>query len=88
MSRTIIDKDVVSQFPKFDEHGKRMPESPLKDLPPPGSTLEKIFANTATTPVSFRRNREWTKYNYKPNKVWEQIEKNSQITRVIKDTVC
>ena len=60
-SKTVLDrKPEVLHKPKYDEFGNRLPAEPLKDLPPSGSVMEKIYANTVTTPTYFKRNRQWT----------------------------
>ena len=40
------------------------------DMPAPGSVIEKIYANKKTTPVEYRRNREWTDYNWRRPEEW------------------
>jgi len=36
-----------------------------KDLPRKGSVLEKIYANKVSTPVRYKRNKEWTQFNWR-----------------------
>lgn len=40
------------------------------DLPRAGSVLEKMYANGKTAPVQYRRNREWTDYNWRRPEEW------------------
>ena len=58
MKKTIIDKKPVdNKFPKYDEQGNRLPPEELKDLPHPGTVLEKIYANKNSTPNYYKRNK-------------------------------
>lgn len=50
MSMSIIDMK--------PSHSNILPDE--KDLPKHGTILEKIYANKPSTPVQYKRNKEWT----------------------------
>ena len=58
-------------------HSNILPDE--KDLPKHGTILEKIYANKPSTPVQYKRNKEWTQFNFRKAREWKKIYNDKRI---------
>ena len=72
---TILDKEDISS------------EQSDVAMPKPGTILEKMYANKKSTPVEYRRNREWTDYNWRRQDEWKQFYTMKKVSNVRRDCV-
>lgn len=57
------------------------------ELPAPGTVLEKMYANKKSTPIQYRRNREWTDYNWRKPEQWQSLYNKKKVSDVRRDCI-